>query len=125
MVNRFHRSHYFLIWHFCLKLSTHEISIQQARVNCTCQTLGKESFGDAVARDFALLLYFIKFATVTQPLYYPHSARKVVPHHRGLCPLFFKNRSKSSVGSFKFHKNQNSERAVRQGLRFFVFIQED
>ena len=66
MVNRFHRFHYFLIWHFCLKLSTHEISIQQARVYRTCQTLGKESFGDAVARDFALLLYFIEFATVTQ-----------------------------------------------------------
>ena len=65
MVNRFHRFHYFLIWHFCLKLSTHEISIQQARVYSTCQTLGKGSFGDAVARDFALLLYFIEFVTVT------------------------------------------------------------
>ena len=66
MVKRFHRFHYFLIWHFFLKLSTHEISIQQARVYRTCQTLGKESFGDAIARDFALLLYFIEFATVTQ-----------------------------------------------------------
>ena len=63
MVKRFHRFHYFLIWHFCL---THEISIQQARVYRTCQTLGKESFGDAIVRDFALLLYSIEFATVTQ-----------------------------------------------------------
>ena len=65
MVKRFHRFHYFLIWDYYLKLSTHEIPIQQARVYRTCQTLEKESFGDSVARDFALLLYFIEFATVT------------------------------------------------------------
>ena len=32
MVKRFHRFHYFLIWDYYLKLSTHEIPIQQARV---------------------------------------------------------------------------------------------
>ena len=36
--------------------------------------------------------------------------------------LLFMN---SSVGSFMSHKNQNSERAVRQGLCFFVLIRED
>ena len=46
----------------------------------------------------------------------------VVPHHQGLCPLHFTN---STVGSFMSHKNQNSERAVRQGLRFFILIWED
>ena len=46
----------------------------------------------------------------------------VVPHHQGLCRLHFTN---SSVGSFMSHKNQNSERAVRQGLQFFILIWED
>ena len=68
------------------------------------------------------LLYFIELATVTQPLHYPLSSWKVVPHHRGLRPLLFTN---SSVGSFTSNKNQNSERAVRRGQRFFVLIRED
>ena len=33
-----------------------------------------------------------------QPLHYPPSPGKVVPHHQGLCPLLFMN---SNVGSFK------------------------
>ena len=57
-----------------------------------------------------------------QPLHYPPSPWKVVAHRRGLGPQIFTN---SSVGSFTSHKNQNSERAVRRGLRFFVFVLED
>ena len=37
----------------------------------------------------------------------------------GSTPLLFTN---SSVGSLKCHKNQNSERVVRRGPRFFVLI---
>ena len=40
-----------------------------------------------------------------QPLHYPPSPWKVVPHHRGRRPLLFTN---SSLGSFTPHKNQNS-----------------
>ena len=40
-----------------------------------------------------------------QPLHYPPSPWKVVPHHRGWRPLLFTN---SSVGSFTPHENQNS-----------------
>ena len=49
-----------------------------------------------------------------QPLHHPPSSWKVVPHHWGLCPSLFTS-----------HKKQNSERSVRQGLWFFVLIQED
>ena len=75
---------------------------------------------------YSTLLYFIEFATVTQHgdrgwnrnnlptdtytfILHPAHECMVVPHHRGLCPLLFRN---SSVGSFTSHKNQNSERAV-------------
>ena len=51
-----------------------------------------------------------------QPLQYQPSPWKVVLHHRGLCPLLFTN---ISVGFFMSHRNQNSERAMRQHLRFF------
>ena len=40
----------------------------------------------------------------------------------GSTPPLFTN---SSMGSVKFQKNQNSERAVRRGLWFFVLIRED
>ena len=70
--------------------------------------------GDGMKQDLCLNWY--------QPLHYPPSKWKVVQHHRGPHPLFSTN---SSVGSFTSHKNQNSARAVRWGLRFFVLIQED
>ena len=41
-----------------------------------------------------------------QSLHNPPSPWKVVPYHRGLRPLLFRN---SSVGYFMSHKNQNSE----------------
>ena len=50
------------------------------------------------------------------PLHYSPSPWKAVPHHRGLRPLLFTN---SSVSSFKSHKNQTRERAVRRGLRSY------
>ena len=50
-----------------------------------------------------------------QPLHYPTSPWKGVPHHRSLRPLLF---TISSVGSFTCCKNQSSERAVRRNLRF-------
>ena len=57
-----------------------------------------------------------------QLLHYPPSPWKVVPHGTGvlnsLPPLF----TNSSVGSCTSHKSQNSERAVRRGVRFFVLI---
>ena len=56
-----------------------------------------------------------------RPLHYPLSPWKVVPQNQALSPLLFMN---SSVGSFMFHENQNSERAVRC-LRFFILIWED
>ena len=58
-----------------------------------------------------------------QPTHYPPSPWKVVPHHRGLRPLLFTNRS---VGSFTSNKNQNSGGAihVRRGLKFIVLIRE-
>ena len=34
-------------------------------------------------------------------------------------------RTEQQYGFFTSHKNQNSERAVRWGLRFFVLIQDD
>ena len=55
-----------------------------------------------------------------QPLHYPPSPWKVVPHVTGVLnslSLLFTN---SSVGSCTSHKSQNSERAVRRGVRFFV-----
>ena len=70
--------------------------------------------GDEMKQDLCLNWY--------RPLHYPPSKWKVVQHPRGLHPLLFTN---SSVGSFTSHKNQNSARAVRWGLRFFVLIQED
>ena len=70
--------------------------------------------GDGMKQDLCLNWY--------QPLHYPPSKWKVVQHHRGPHPLLFTN---TSVGSFTSHKNQNSARAVRRGLRFFFLIQED
>ena len=84
----------------------------------------------------ALQIYFnifIELATVTQhrdrewnktcvPIHFHPAHLTVEPHHQGLCPLHFTN---SSIGSFMSHKNQNSERAVRQGLQFFILIWED
>ena len=65
------------------------------------------------------LLYWTRSPQWLNPLHYPSSPWKVVPHHRGLRPLLFTN---SSMGSFMSHKNQNSERAVRRGQRFsFLF----
>ena len=49
-----------------------------------------------------------------QPLHYPTSPWKGVPHHRSLGPLLF---TINSVGSFTCYKNLNSERAVRRGQR--------
>ena len=57
-----------------------------------------------------------------QPLHYPPSPWKGVPHHRSLRPLLF---AISSVGSPTCYKNHSSERAVRRDLRFFFLIQED
>ena len=57
-----------------------------------------------------------------QPLHYPTSPWKGVPHHRSLRPRLF---TISSVGSFTCCKNQSSERAVRRNLRSFFLIQED
>ena len=51
-----------------------------------------------------------------QPLHYPHSPCKVVPHHRGVRPLLFTN---VSVGSFISQKKHNSGRVVRWSLCFF------
>ena len=45
-----------------------------------------------------------------------------VGHTPGSTSQIFSN---SGVGSFKSHKSQISESAVRRGLRFFVLIQED
>ena len=56
-----------------------------------------------------------------QLLHYPASPWKVVPYGTGVLnslPLLFTN---SSVGCCTSHKSQNSERAVRRGLRFFFF----
>ena len=53
-----------------------------------------------------------------QPLHYPPSPWKVVPHHRSRPLLLWV--------LLRPHKNQNSERAVRRrGLRIFVHFQED
>ena len=52
-----------------------------------------------------------------------HPAHERLYHTTGVyAPLLFMN---SSVGSFTSHKNQNRESAVRQGLWFFILIQED
>ena len=51
-----------------------------------------------------------------RPLHFPPKAWKVVSHHRGLRPLLL---TKNSMGTFLSHKTQNSERAVRRGLRFY------
>ena len=57
-----------------------------------------------------------------ETLQYPPNPWKVVPHQRGLRLLLFTN---SNTGSFSSHKNQNSERAVRRGLRFLVLTRKD
>ena len=45
-----------------------------------------------------------------------------VDHNTGVYVLLFLN---SDVSSFTSHKNQISESAVRQDLRFFILIRED
>ena len=81
---------------------------------------------------------FTEFATVTQhsdrgwnstcilissPSLPCDPAYERLYHTTGVyAPILFKI---SSVGSFKSHKNQNSESASRQGLQFFVLIWED
>ena len=75
-------------------------------------TRNNEAYGQGNGRQ--------SFRTVLR--YHPPSPGKFGRIKSGPRPLLFWN---SGVGSFTSHKNQISESAVRQDLRFFVLIRED